>query len=75
MKYLFITNNIIESLHSKISNYLPKGKTTSKGFILAIKNIIKDSELVKNEIKRHDYKTQTLIKLANGYNKKEEFNG
>ena len=40
-------NNIIESLHSKISNYLPKGRTTSKGFILAIKNIIKDSELIK----------------------------
>ena len=36
LKYLFITNNIIESLHSKISNYLPKGRATSKGFILAI---------------------------------------
>jgi len=38
-----------------------------------VKNIIKDSELLKSEIKRHDYKTQTIIKIADGYNKEENF--
>ena len=38
-----------------------------------VKNIIKDSELLKSEIKRHDYKTQTIIKIADEYNRKENF--
>ena len=48
LKYLFFTNNIIESFHGKLNKYLPKGRTSSKGFLLAIKNIIEDSELQKN---------------------------
>ena len=52
---------------------MPKGRTTSKGFIFAIKNIIKDSELLKSEINRHDYKTQTIIILANEFNKEGKF--
>ena len=30
LKYIFITNNIIESFHAKLSKNLPKGKTTEK---------------------------------------------
>ena len=75
LKYLFFTNNVIESFHSKLSNYLPKGRTTSKGFILSLKNILNDIELKKNEIKRHDYKIQTIIKIAQNYNNsKNNFN-
>ena len=67
LKYLFITNNIIESFHGKIAKYLTKGKTTSKTFISAMTKILKDCDLEKNNIKRHDYKTQTLINIANNY--------
>ena len=55
IKYLFLTNNIIESFHGKISNYLPKGPTTLNGFSLSKTKILKDSMLTKKEIQRHDY--------------------
>lgn len=42
---------------------MPKGKTTSKTFVTAMIKIIKDSELDKNSIKWHDFKTQTLINI------------
>ena len=72
---MFFTNNVIESFHSKLSNYLPKGRASSKGFILSLKNILNDIELKKNEIKRHDYKIQTIIKIAQNYNNsKNNFN-
>ena len=73
LKYLFITNNIIESFHGKIAKYLPKGKTTSKTFISAMTKILKDCDLEKNNIKRHDYKTQTLINIANNYKEVKDF--
>ena len=65
LKYIFITNNIIESFHGKIVKYMPKGKTTSKTFVTSITKILKDTELDKNSIKRHDFKTQTLINAKN----------
>ena len=73
LKFLFITNNIIESFHGKIEKYLPKGKTTSKGFILSMSKILKEYELPKICIKRHDYKTRTLINIANDYNEGKKF--
>ena len=45
LKYLFFTNNIIESFHDELNKYIPKGKTSSKGFLLSIKNILEDSEM------------------------------
>lgn len=53
---------------------MPKGSTTSKGFIISLINIFKDSELKKKEIINHDYKTQTIIKIAKEYNIKKIFN-
>ena len=35
---------------------------------MTINNILDDSELQKEEIKRHDFKIQTIIKLAQNYN-------
>ena len=68
LENIFITNNIIESFYAKISNYLPKGPITSKSFYISIINILKDSVLNKNAIKRHDYKTKTLINISKSYN-------
>ena len=66
--YLFITNNIIESFHSKLVKYLPRGPITAKGFINAMTNVLKDNVLQKNSIKRHDYKTKTILCFAEKYN-------
>ena len=49
LKYLFFTNNIIESFHGKLNKYIPKEKTSSKGFLLSIKNILVDSEMQKKK--------------------------
>ena len=70
---MFITNNIIESFHGKINKYIPKGKTTSKGFVLSMNNILKDSNLLKKDIKRDDFKTRTLLEISYKYNNKEAF--
>ena len=35
--------------------------------------ILKDCDLEKNNIKRHDYKTQTLINIANNYKEAKDF--
>ena len=72
LDYLFITNNIIESFHAKISNYLPKGPITSKRFYISIINILKDSVLNKNSIKRHDYKIKLLINISNSHSDEGE---
>jgi len=72
LKYIFINNNIIESFHGKIERYLPKGPTTIKEFFISMNKILKDSKLEKHEIIRHDKKTQTLISIANKFNKSKE---
>ena len=72
LKYLFITNNIIESFHGKIAKYIPKGKT-SKIFVSSMTKILKDTELDKNNIKRHDFKMWTLINIAKNYKEPKDF--
>ena len=72
LKYIFITNNIIESFHGKIERYLSKGPTTIKGFLISMNKILKDGKLEKHEIIRHDFKTQTLISISNKFNESKE---
>ena len=64
INHIFLTNNISESLHSKINYYIPRSKMTSFVFINAIKNILFKNELKTNIIKRRDYISKTLIKFA-----------
>jgi len=73
LKY-FILQIILLNLSAKTNKYLPKRKTTEKWFILSISNILKDINLMKKEIRTHDFKTKTLIKIADEFNIKEEFN-
>jgi len=37
---MYLTNNIVKSIHSKINYNLPKHKTTVYDFIKALENII-----------------------------------
>ena len=52
---------------------MPKGKTTNKNFITSMTKILKDSELDKKNIKRHDFKTQTLINIVKNYKEQKYF--
>ena len=48
-------------------------KPASKTFITSMTKILKDSELDKNSIKRHDFKTQTLINIAKNNKEPKDF--
>ena len=63
LKKLYLTNNIEESMHSKINFYLGKKSTTNNMFINAVQNIFTSDELKKENLIRYDYVTQTLIAL------------
>ena len=60
---MYLTNNIVESLHSKLNFYLPKHKTNKYNFIYAIQNIIFNDSIKLSNICRFDYKTKALILL------------
>ena len=63
-KYFYTTYNIAESLHAKISSYIPKHKISNKDFLYCIKNILNLNEIKINKIKRKDFITRTLIKIS-----------
>ena len=63
---LYTTNNICESLNSKISFNLPKKPTNNFNFVNALTNILTNSIVDENKkIYRKDYKTKSLIKIIN----------
>ena len=64
LPHFYATNNIEESLHSKINNYLPTRKISCNNFILSLRNILQYNELKKNDIPRKDYITKTLVYYA-----------
>ena len=45
---------------------------TIKGFLIRLNKILKDSKVEKNEIIRHDLKTQTLMSIANKFNESKQ---
>ena len=73
LNHIFLTNNISESLHSKINYYIPRSKMTSFVFINAIKNFLFKNELKTNIIKRRDYISKTLIKFAKDITDSKDF--
>ena len=61
---LYTTNNICESLNSKISFNLPKKVANNFNFVQALSNILSNEFFDENKkIYRKDYKTQCLLKL------------
>ena len=65
LPHFFATNNVAESLHSKMNQYLPNNKISNTNFILSIRNIISNYELKKDNVIRKDYVTCTLIEYSN----------
>jgi hypothetical protein len=73
IKMIYLTNNIVESINSKLSYYLPKRITNEYNFIKSINNIlINDAIDNDNKNKIYDFKTQSLLLLIEkeGINKK-----
>ena len=58
---MYITNNIVESIHFRINYYLPKHKYNKHNFIKCIENIIYHDIIKNNDVIRHDYKTKGLL--------------
>ena len=68
IKRLYTTNNICESLNSKINFYLPKTKIDNKSFIDSITKVLLNSLILKTDIIRKDYTTQNLLALISDMN-------
>lgn len=64
---VYCTNNICESIHSKISNYLGNSKVTKAAFRDTLNFIINEYEYKISNIKRRDYVTITLIYIVLKY--------
>ena len=69
ISHFYFTNNIAESLHNKLSLYLPNKKVTNSNFILSIGNVILNYEIEKEKIIRKDYVTKSLLEIATNTNK------
>ena len=60
---LYLTNNVCESINSKINFYLPKKATSNYDFINALTKVFINNTFDNKTIKRHDYITRALIKI------------
>ena len=58
IQHFYSTNNIEESVHNKLSLYIPNKKVTNFNFIISLRNVISNYETLKENIKRHDYITK-----------------
>lgn len=65
---LFLTNNICESMHGKISMHLPNKNISKNNFRDTINYIFNCYEYKKKEFVRRDYISRTLIILILKYN-------
>ena len=68
MNKIYITNNIVESIHGKINYYLPKHITNVFNFLNCINKIFLNDTIDNNTIIRHDYITKSLLLLIDKEN-------
>ena len=73
LKSFYVTNNIAESLHSKINKYLPKNYTSPENFVVAMKKIFINNNIKNNNIKRYDIKTRALIQIIKDLDLNNEY--
>lgn len=52
MNKIYITNNNVESINSKINYYLPKNITSNINFVQFLTNLIANNKLNNNEYKK-----------------------
>jgi hypothetical protein len=71
MNKLYLTNDIVESIHGKLNYYLPKKITDQHSFLKSLNSIFLNDVINNYTIKRNDYITQSIILLI----EKENLNG
>jgi len=69
--HFFATNNIEESLHNKMNQYLPTNRVTNTNFIISLRNVILNYETKKESIIRKDFVTRALIEYSKPIKKKK----
>jgi len=68
LKKLYLTNNIEESIHSKINYNLPKKSTTNNDFINTVENIFINEQFKNKKLIRYDYISQNLLAIIDDLN-------
>lgn len=63
LEKLYFTNNLCETIHSHISNYLPNNKITKANFRDTVNSIIEKYKIIDEKIIRKDFISRTLIIL------------
>ena len=63
LEKIYTTNNILESINSKINLYLPKRATTNFFFVKSLSNVIINDELRIKKIIRKDLKTKAILQI------------
>jgi hypothetical protein len=56
LQKLYTSNNICESINSKLKYYLPKRTTNNYDFVKSIWKVLLNDKILKNNIIRKDYK-------------------
>ena len=75
LKKLYLTNNILESLHSKINYNLPHSIPNKYNFIKCMKYILLN-DLIKNDnYKRYDFVTKSFLLLIENEKLNQNYNG
>ena len=63
LDHLYTTNNICETINSKLDYFLPKRATNNLSFLDSISKVIINDEFRSDSIVRKDYKSKSLIYL------------
>ena len=72
LKNFYVTNNIAESLHSKINKYLPRNHTSAENFVITMKKVFIDNSIKNNNIIRYDIKTRAIIQIIKDFDLNNE---
>ena len=67
---LYFTNNIVETIHSKINYFLPSFDSTEYDFINSLNNFLENNYINNSTIIRKDFKSPSLLYLM----EKEDIN-
>ena len=70
---IYFTNNIAESIHSKINYFLPRHISTEYNFINTLNNVLISNHINNSNIIRKDFKSRSLINLIKNESINQKF--
>ena len=72
-KKLYLTNNISESINTKLNYYLPKKATDNKNFVDSLTKVLINNMFNNKDIIRHDYVTRAILLMIKELNLNKNF--